>query len=415
MTAWLALYHMGDEEVRSTLKSFIEVFPSATLWFSNEGDIVLVASLEPMKIDQRIIERMNRPGVREDLARVGIDDPADILSALLMDGPALRKYADELGVLHTDDNMLLEFQAARQTGQFTFVDHLRNFLKVLQPRLFADLPEDLNRRAAAQLEGKSYTMMATIEQHKQDGSRALQLFDLAYEKAPSDPYVASEYANVHIDLADTLLGRGDWTGAMAQYALASGNAEMHRAWVPHDGLGICYLETGRIEEARQELLSAAELNPYNPNTFYNLGVASGALGDDPAAIAAYEKVMELEPGNADAANNLAWLYAVRGENLHRALELALMATGKVTNPNNLDTLGWVYYMMGDFENAEGSLERALEMEPERVESIYHLALVHLKAGNKTRARDLLEKVVQLDRGGEFASEAGGMLDGIGER
>ncbi len=414
MTAWLALYHMGDEEVRSTLKSFVEVFPNATLWFSNEGDIILVASLSPMKIDRHFTERMALPRVREDLERVGIDGPADILSALLMDGPALRKYADESGVLHTDDNMLLEFQAARRTAQHAFVEHLKNFAGVLQPRRFADLSAEINQQAAAQLEGKRYAMMATIEQSRNNGARALELYDMAYATAPSDPYVASEYGDVYATLADTLLSRGDWTGALDHYAKAAGNIERHRAWVPHDGLGVCYMQMGRYEEAGQELETAAGLNPYNANIFYNLGVTSSVLGDTQAAIASYERTLELDGGNVDAANNLAWLYAVRGEKLDRALELALMATGQVPSANNLDTLGWVYYMMGDYGAAGIELGRALETEPEWVESIYHLALVHLKTGDDSKARDLLRKVVRLDRGGEFASKAGGMLDGIGE-
>jgi spermidine synthase len=414
MTAWLALYHMGDEEVRSTLKSFVEVFPNATLWFSNEGDIVMVGSLSPMKIDGRIAERMARPGVREDLERVGIDDAADILSALLMDGPTLRKYADVSGVIHTDDNMLIEFHAARRTASGGFVTHLKNFLGVLAPRNFTGLSAELNQRVAAQLEGKRYTMMATVEGSRGNADRAFQLHQMAFETAPSDPYVASEYGELHAALAESLFVRQDWVGAMAHYAKAAGNVEAHRAWVPHDGMGVCYMQTGRFEEARPELETAAALNPYNPTTFYNLGVTSDILGDQPAAIAAYEKSLELDDSNADAANNLAWIYSVRGEKLERALELALMATETAPSATNLDTLGWVYYIIGDYDKAAAELEKALGIEPHRVESIYHLGLVHLKNGNESKARGLLKKVVQLDGGGEFASKAGGMLDGIGE-
>ena len=51
-----------------------------------------------------------------------------------MDGPTLKKYADVSGVIHTDDNMLIEFHAARRTGLGGFVSHLKNFLEVLAPR-----------------------------------------------------------------------------------------------------------------------------------------------------------------------------------------------------------------------------------------------------------------------------------------
>ena len=112
--------------------------------------------------------------------------------------------------------------------------------------------------------------------------------------------------------------------------------------------------------------------------------------------------------------NLAWQYAVMGKRLERALELAVMATEAEPNANHYDTLGWVYYKMGDLGNARRSLERSLEIEPRNAEATFHLAKVSLDNGDNARARTLLARVLELDRAGEFAVKAGELLNGMGK-
>jgi tetratricopeptide (TPR) repeat protein len=414
MTAWLALYHMGDREFRATLKSFVTVFPHATLWFSNEGDVVLVGSFSPLDFGEELLARMEQPGVREDLERVGIAEASDILSALLMDGEQLRRYTAAVDVLHTDDNMLLEYFASRRVTKTTNTDHLSNFMEVFSPAHFADLTQKLNQNVAAKIKAKKMTMAGSIQRVRGNGQRAMELYELAYSTAPSDRYVASVYGQVHSDIGDLFRDRGECDQAIEHYRKAAGNMEQHVAWVPHDGLGYCYISKGMYEEAREELLTALRLNPYSVGSFYNLGVASSVLGDTVMAVEAYERLLKQVPDNAEAANNLAWLFAVRGENLDRALELARRASEISPIANHFDTLGWVYYKMGDLANARSALERALEMQPGGLETMYHLAVVHVGAGDEAEARALLEDIIAMDQGGEFGTKAGELLDGMGK-
>jgi tetratricopeptide (TPR) repeat protein len=53
-----------------------------------------------------------------------------------------------------------------------------------------------------------------------------------------------------------------------------------------------------------------------------------------SAEASFRKIMKKDPDNADAFNNLAWLYYVRNENLEEAEALALRAIG--LNPSKAD-------------------------------------------------------------------------------
>ena len=76
------------------------------------------------------------------------------------------------------------------------------------------------------------------------------------------------------------------------------------------------------------------------------------------------KVLDLNPEHANAHNYLAYMWAERGAKLDRALDHVRTALG--LNPDNgafLDTLGWVYYMQGAYEDALHEVQRANEKEP----------------------------------------------------
>ncbi len=71
------------------------------------------------------------------------------------------------------------------------------------------------------------------------------------------------------------------------------------------------IESGRGEEGRDLALRAIQLEPRNAGAHRNLAIASSALGDHEAAIAAFTKAAALEPNNADNLLNLATLYSDR--------------------------------------------------------------------------------------------------------
>ncbi len=414
MTAWLALYRVGDLEVKSTLKSFVSVFPYTTIWMSNEGNTVLLGSFSPLKFDEAMIERMEQPRVKADLERVGIDEISDILGGLLMDGEEAGRYASEVDVQHTDDNMLLEYYASRRVSNVTFLEHLGRLLSVFHPRDFEDLPAGVAEDVRTKVGARRLTMQGSVEKMRGNAAKTVDFYNRAYAMAPTDRYVASMYGGMQADLGDTMLARGDWDRAIGYFTQAIGNVEAYMAWIPHDGLGQCYIAKGEYLEAKRELLEAVRYNPYYPPTCYNLGVVFTLLGSPDMAAEAYERCLKLDPANVDAANNLAWEYAEMGEDLERALELAAMAAAAAPNANHYDTLGWVYYKIGDPGRARRNLERALELEPRNAEVTLHLAIVSLDNGDDAGARTLLARVLDLDRAGEFAVKAGELLNGMGK-
>jgi len=90
----------------------------------------------------------------------------------------------------------------------------------------------------------------------------------------------------------------------------------------HLNLGVAYERKGEFDQAIREYQSAAKKLPI---AFLYLGNAYFLKNQWKEAEGCYRKAIEKDPKNADAYNNLAWVYYTRGENLDEAEALAQKA------------------------------------------------------------------------------------------
>lgn len=90
----------------------------------------------------------------------------------------------------------------------------------------------------------------------------------------------------------------------------------------HLNLGVAYEKKGEFENAIKEYKLAAKKLPV---AYLYLGNVHFQKDELDEAEKYYRKSIKKEPDNADAYNNLAWLYYTRGENLDEAEILALKA------------------------------------------------------------------------------------------
>jgi spermidine synthase len=110
---WLPFHLLSDAQVRMTARTFMEVFPHTSLWFSPLRSLgLLVGTRDRLRIDVRALAaKLERPEVRAQLERVGATEPLDILAAFVTGEEGLAAYTAGAR-LNTDDHPYLEFTPA---------------------------------------------------------------------------------------------------------------------------------------------------------------------------------------------------------------------------------------------------------------------------------------------------------------
>jgi tetratricopeptide (TPR) repeat protein len=160
-------------------------------------------------------------------------------------------------------------------------------------------------------------------------------------------------------------------------------------------------------EAIEQYKKAVEKKP--SATLYTLiGMLEESSENFAEAEKNYRKALELSPGLAIAANNLAWLIADQEQgNLDEALTLAQGAVNQNSNvAAYYDTLGWVYFKKGLYLPAAEQLRKAIaidETETKRTgrqaNASYRLRLgvVLASSGDKFAARKEIETSLKSEK------------------
>ncbi len=202
-------------------------------------------------------------------------------------------------------------------------------------------------------------------------------------------------------------------------------------------------EDGQRQVAINILEAVGRLQPDEPNVYLYLGLLNSYLKSYKAAIAAFEKTetlvedspqkeeildstfyfwygaaceregqfdraeklfakcIELDPEHSEAYNYLAYMWAEKGVKLNTALEYVQKAL-KI-NPASgafIDTLGWIYYMQGQYQDAKRQIDRAASLIPDDPTIADHLGDVLYKLGDEKQAIPHWEKSFVLDPGNE---------------
>jgi tetratricopeptide (TPR) repeat protein len=154
-------------------------------------------------------------------------------------------------------------------------------------------------------------------------------------------------------------------------------------------------EMDHLTQSRDLYLEGLKLFPDSPDVWFSLGVVEDRLGRKDECVKAMEKAVELDPGFADAINYIAYTYAEQKTNLKEALALAVRAnTLKPDNGYYVDTLGWVYYQMKNFEKAFPLLEKASRLSGEDPLILEHLGDVLVKLGKPLLAAKAYSRALE---------------------
>jgi Tfp pilus assembly protein PilF len=112
-------------------------------------------------------------------------------------------------------------------------------------------------------------------------------------------------------------------------------------------------------------LKHAEDSKAKSSLWGSIGDQYHELGEQRKSYDAYYKALNLNMNNAIVLNNFAYHLSVNNKSLKQALQMAKRATE--LSPNNatyLDTLAWVYYKLGEYEQAKKVMQQAMSFDRE---------------------------------------------------
>jgi spermidine synthase len=117
LAQWLPLGAQNEDDSRAIVRSFLDVFPYATLWSTELHETLLVGSNKPIILDaDRIARRFHQPKTEAALYEVGINSPAALLATYLTDRAGLEKFASDAAPV-TDDRPSIEYTTWVRPGE----------------------------------------------------------------------------------------------------------------------------------------------------------------------------------------------------------------------------------------------------------------------------------------------------------
>lgn len=158
-----------------------------------------------------------------------------------------------------------------------------------------------------------------------------------------------------------------------------------------------HIARGDKAAARAALQEATVSAPDQVGPLLQLALLDEEAADLDSAIRRYRRVLELQPRNAVALNNLAYRLAVDKGQIAEALPFARRAVSlNPGNPSMLDTLAWIEHLMGNHAEAARLFTTALARGSLTAEIHLHAAIVYAANGARAAAEKQLAEAVRLD-------------------
>lgn len=254
--------------------------------------------------------------------------------------------------------------------------------------------------------------VATIALEMKDYPEASRLLTDLKSAGYGEPGVIDLY------LAQVAEETKQWSKAIEHYQAVT---EGDRAWLSKLRIGAMYGKEGKLEKAKEWFASLnavtrdqkvqltqaeAQLlrdagddagayevlvrgladNPDTPDLIYDLAMVAEKLDKIDEAESKLKHLITLRPNDAQALNALGYTLVDRTSRADEGLAFIERAHKLApSDPFILDSLGWAFYRLGRFDDAERYLQQALDGRPD-AEIAAHLGEVLWRKGEHEKAR-----------------------------
>lgn len=145
--------------------------------------------------------------------------------------------------------------------------------------------------------------------------------------------------------------------------------------------------------------------PDDEELLYEYGIFLDTAGQQEEAISVMQEVIKRQPEHGEALNYVGYSWADKSINLDKALEYIRKAVEiKPDNGYVRDSLGWVYYRLGRYDEARQALEEAVRLSREDPTIFEHLGDVYFALGRKEEGLAAYRKALDLLEAGSDAKK-----------
>jgi tetratricopeptide (TPR) repeat protein len=121
--------------------------------------------------------------------------------------------------------------------------------------------------------------------------------------------------------------------------------------------------------------------------YYYRGICEERSHQWPKAEADMKKALALQPDQPHVLNYLGYSWIDQGVNLDEGMKMIKRAVEQRPDDGYIvDSLGWAYYRLGNYEEATKNLERAVDLKPEDPTINDHLGDAYWHVGRKLEAK-----------------------------
>ena len=208
-----------------------------------------------------------------------------------------------------------------------------------------------------------------------------------------------QYLNAQLRYAQVLAKQGNLEGARSHLRqIGAANAQQKGQLVLAEAALL--RDAKREREAFDLVAGALGEQPDNPDLLYDYAMLAEKIDRIDAMETSLRKLIVLRPDHAHAYNALGYSLADRNQRLPEAKQL--IEKGLSLAPNDafiLDSMGWVFYRMGDNKTAIEYLRRAFAMRPD-AEIAAHLGEVLWANGERAEAEKIWSDAMRQYPGNE---------------
>lgn len=155
-----------------------------------------------------------------------------------------------------------------------------------------------------------------------------------------------------------------------------------------------YEQDGMFEKAFDILNQGLDRLPENTNLLFKLGAVQDKAGLKEEGISTMTKILQIDPDDAGALNYIGYTWADQGIRLNEALTMIQKAHDLKPDDGYItDSLGWVYYRMGDYEKSVIYLQEAADLTDYETIIADHLGDALQKTGQIEKALETYEKAI----------------------